>query len=205
MYLDILLILITIVYMLFGMKRGSVRMVYHAAARWGSIIIVCLLLNPVVEVMSTTDFAHDIYDGVYNAVESSQNGKTAVLEDMNDVIGRIATLGAAEAIDEATTVNADLIAVKVTTSVLKGMFFFILFIPVRLLFFVAYKILDSAARLPMVSSVNKLLGAIVGAANGLVLAFVLFKAAEVLSFFISFGFDEMLDGSLLVNALIGIV
>ncbi len=169
MCFDLILIGIVLLCTLIGIKRGLVRSVYLSVARWGCVLVVCMLLRPVADRLSTTAFAHDIYDRIYTSINA----------------------GAA--------FNADAVAVNVTTSVLKGISFIGLFIIIRPLFFIAYKLLDSAAKLPAINSANRLLGAALGAANGILISCILLMAVKTALYFNIDALSVLTEGSVLLS------
>ena len=196
---DIAIVALLILSYSLGAKRGLSKYLYKACASAGSIILAIALAQSVSSYLAGTDFADTIYNKVYASVEQKvmesdimQNiSGTSSIDDAS--IKRLSgefnlpkmlvssvlksagnTAGTIEGIIENSSRSITMIILKIITLVF-------LFILIRFLFFLLFRVLDGASKLPVLKSINRFAGGILGLIQMLLFIYILAAALTLLS------------------------
>lgn len=165
MILDIIFAAVLIIAFITGCKQGLIKSVWRIAAWIVTIIAVYAALTPVISFLHGTALAENIYGSVYEAVSGwipqSEGVNLAELTSMPEWM----VAGADKQINEAvSTMNESIenaaaaASQNITDVVIKIIATAGLFIIIRLVLSILFRLLDGASKLPVIGGANKLLG-----------------------------------------------
>lgn len=154
-----------------GMKRGLVKSVWNTVSWIVTAVLVLALINPAAEMIKSAP----IYEKTYETVNAtvSERLSEAVEGEKFEIPEFI--MQNKETAEEKT---AEELSVIITDAAVKIAAFVLLFIIIKILLAIVFRILDAAAKLPVINSTNKLLGGLVGLINVL---FVIYTVCAVIS------------------------
>ncbi len=219
--IDIALITVILVFLIVGIKRGFIK---ELVSLIGFVVafVVALFLSGI-----GSSFVYDTFvDGfvkdkvssaVMQSVDNEVDGVLVSIPDYfinaaeatgTDIEGVVkSNIGASveeTANSVATTVSKD-VAKPVIGALIRVILFIIIFIIVKILIDWIGRALDLVSRLPVIHSLNRVLGAVIGTARGVVTAAIICFVAMYLIKFQGgnlFGLTaEMLEGSFMYNLL----
>lgn len=172
--IDILAAALIITAFTAGMKKGLVKSVWKAAAWIITAALVFILLHPVTDFLSGTQTAVHMNDKVYAELQSNipmiNSGELNLpkffVQDINT--------------DTLTNEAVTELSRQITLTFIKIVSFVILFVLIRLILALIFRMLDVASKLPVINGANKLLGGLLGIINML---FVIYIVCAALSLF----------------------
>lgn len=177
---DIIIALILLTSAVFGAKRGIFRSVLSLAvlilAIWGAGVAAKSLSTPV------TDW---IFPKIEQSVEKSIEKKKEA-EDQPKVTGDVVVSYVNAAVDDAKKQTARVVsttAYQLTNSVVYGILFILAFAVLFFILHVIGKIINKLLKLPGLNFINGTLGFLLGAAEGVLLVFLLIFLIEKLHLF----------------------
>ena len=175
---DAVIVLIFLICILYSMKQGFVK----ASSAILSIVLTIVLMFAFQDSISTylknSQFGQDINDKITQAL-TQQNIEEEVVEEENSTdFGLPLFFGTMikDTEEKIEDVKNDLItqaAESTTSSVINILSIVILYIAIRIALFFLLKIINLVFKLPILKSVNKLAGALVGACNALFIVYIL--------------------------------
>lgn len=195
--LDALLLIGFITSFFLGLSRGLIKSVWKVGALVLTIVLIIVLKTPFTNMLAQTDAAGRIYASVSDKItpifeDSIYNGKlfTPQTDELSNtlhlpkiVIDQVLDDYDAQALVSGTsstiTRAIDNISRSVTMTILGFIAAVILFILVKLLLWIVYKILNAVSKLPIINGANKMLGAVIGVLNML---FVVYIICAIVSF-----------------------
>lgn len=174
---DIAIVLIFVICISNSMKQGFVK----ASSAILSIVLTIVLMFAFQDSISTylknSQFGKDINEKITQAL--TQQNKEEIKEDENSTdFGLPMFFGTMikDTEEKIEDVKNDLItqaAESTTSSVINILSIVFLYIAIRIALFFLLKIINLVFKLPVLKSVNKLLGALVGAVNALFIVYIL--------------------------------
>ena len=183
--LDIVAIVLILIAMLDGRRKGLVKMLWKVGAWILTLVLVMALVKPVTEWAMTTDMAQGIVGNITAAVENN------LLKDSVEAL-------TPEAISESTNIPVILIPAQTVSNlgqdlstaalsiasalaetVVKIAVGLILFVFIRILLSILYRILNLATKLPVIHGVNKLLGMLMGLINIMFILYIVLGIAAL--------------------------
>ncbi|MCD8391588.1 MAG: CvpA family protein [Firmicutes bacterium] len=195
--LDVILLAAVISSIVLGASRGLVKTVWKLGTLILTIVLVIALKTPFANMLAETDTADSLYktisakvtptisENLYNGELSySQQSEVAsvlslptivISQVLSDHDAQAAAEGTASAVERA----ADNISRSITMMILGFVAAVVLFILIKLAFFILYRILSALTKLPVIHGTNKLLGAATGAATALIAVYII---TAILSF-----------------------
>lgn len=171
---DLIAILIIVFSVLIGAKRGFVKSIFS----FGSLIISLLLaltLYPIVtdclEGSVVDDFVHKSVYNLFDAQSSNENAiekndaNSSLPESLKSLINKTIT--------DAATTTKEVMAETVASLALKILGILIVFVLSKLLLWILSLLFDLVSKLPVICTLNKLMGGAIGAFYGILILYVL--------------------------------
>ncbi len=162
MIIDIIFIAILALGAYLGAKKGLIKSIWGIGAWILTIILVKMMAEPVCEIISNTSLYISLRDSIFSKI--SQKG----IESFAFIPQNLIT----DAAGDAVGALSDIIA--------RALSYIILIIAIRLLLGVVFIVVDLLSKLPLISGVNKLTGAVIGVINALIVSVVLLSLISVL-------------------------
>lgn len=167
MILDIIFAAVLIIAFIVGLRQGLIRSVWRIAAWIITIIAVYAALTPAMNFLRGTAMADKIYSSVQEAVvqklPESEGVNISEITALPEWIVADADVQINEAVsqmNESIESAAASISQGITDVVIKIIAAVGLFIIIRLILSLLFKLLDGAAKLPVIGGVNSLLGGV---------------------------------------------
>ncbi len=181
---------------IFGMKKGLVRMLLS----FGSIFIVLILVNFLNPIAKQTLSASPVYDSVYSRVDSyvaktikdaTKSATDTGVKSQEAIIDDLPLPDSVKkSLNENNTKNsyaemkvnsfADYITKAITDMIIGALSFVLLFIIIMILLKVLLRVLDLVTKLPVIHTFNAVGGGLVGLVESL---FIIWIACIVLTMF----------------------
>lgn len=202
--LDLIVVAIFVLCVGGGMRKGLVKSVYRIFAFVLSIILSILLLQPFTQLLSQTPIVNSVRSSITHSIQSAGGDAVSDVDDMlselhlplflrddinnqyrlrendterNDVLEAPEGGGQSEQTAGLAAWTADALTDKIV-----GMLgAIILFVCIRILLGLLFKLLDAVFNLPLLKSVNKILGALLGLLNGAIIVYGLCAVLTLLS------------------------
>nr|QGT51015.1 hypothetical protein Firmicute1046_0910 [uncultured Firmicutes bacterium] len=160
--LDIIVVIILILFLLYGIRTGLVRM----ALRMGSVLLSILLawmLYPVVSDILSNFFLKGLSEMIrVNYIEPNLSGMLGSADNVPAFLQGFLQSGAEAAMQSA----AETMANNVAELILNVAAFLIVFLLSRLILLLLTHVLDIITRLPLIKQCNKLGGGVLGLLEG---------------------------------------
>ena len=193
---------------IFGMKKGLIRMLFS----FGSIFVVLILVNFLNPLAKQTLSASPIYDGVYGRVDEyvAQNIKDATksatdtgVESQKTIIENLPLPDSVKKdLNTNNTKNsyaemkvnsfADYLTKALTDMIISALSFILLFIIIFILLKVLIRVLDLVTKLPVIHAFNAAGGGLVGLIESI---FIIWFACIVVTLFSTTDWGKMIcDG-----------
>ena len=193
---------------IFGMKKGLIRMLFS----FGSIFVVLILVNFLNPLAKQTLSASPIYDGVYGRVDEyvAQNIKDATksatdtgVESQKTIIENLPLPDSVKKdLNTNNTKNsyaemkvnsfADYLTKALTDMIISALSFILLFIIIFILLKVLIRVLDLVTKLPVIHAFNAAGGGLVGLIESI---FIIWIACIVVTLFSTTDWGKMIcDG-----------
>lgn len=181
--LDIVAIVLILIAVIEGRSRGFVRMLWRVGAWLVTLVLVLILVKPVTEWAMTTDtvqkmiynFSHEF---ALDMVKSNVNSLTP--EKISEITNIPVMLipenwGSTVPIEDgAVSLAQNVAAVLVKLVTALG-----LFIVIRILMSIVFRILNLATKLPIIKGVNRLLGMVMGLINIMFIFYIVLGAVAL--------------------------
>ncbi len=181
--LDIVAIVLILIAVIEGRSRGFVRMLWRVGAWLVTLVLVLILVKPVTEWAMTTDtvqkmiynFSHEF---ALDMVKSNVNALTP--EKISEITNIPVMLipenwGSTVPIEDgAVSLAQNVAAVLVKLVTALG-----LFIVIRILMSIVFRILNLATKLPIIKGVNRLLGMVMGLINIMFIFYIVLGVAAL--------------------------
>lgn len=172
--IDLIAILVIISSVLIGAKRGFVKSVFS----FGSLIISLLLaltLYPMVTDCLEGSFVDDfVHQSAYSLFDAQTTNENAVVEtDANSALPEGLKAIINKTITDAAETTKEVLAETVASLALKILGILIVFILSKILLWIISLIFDLVSKLPIIRTLNKLMGGAVGAFYGILILYVI--------------------------------
>lgn len=181
---DIVIVAILVLSVYFSVKNGLI----NASKRILSIILTILIMASSHAYISswfkTSQWGEQIGEKVSQMLNSQYTQNMTEVKNENTVppIFQLFISDEMEQMNEAKDNFINSVTEKITDSILSIVALVLLYIVIRILLFVLFKILNLIFDLPLLRSVNKLSGAVIGIVNGL---FIIYLITGIFVLFIS--------------------
>lgn len=156
MVLDIILAAVLAIAFLTGIRQGFVKSVWKLAAWIITGIVVYIALAPVVEFVSATPLYDKIYTSAYDIF--SKETSAAAFSGLPEWLGKSKELTAV--VNENTAFIAEQVATAIADIITRAISAVGLFVVIRLVLSILFRIINIASKLPVINGVNKLLGGV---------------------------------------------
>ncbi len=200
---------------IFGMKKGLVRMLLS----FGSIFIVLILVNFLNPIAKQTLSASPMYDGIYSRVDEyvAQNIKDATksatdtgVESQKTIIDNLPLPDSVKkSLNENNTKNsysemkvnsfADYLTKALTDMIIGALSFILLFIIIFILLKVLIRVMDLITKLPVIHAFNAAGGGLVGLIESV---FIIWIACIVLTMFSTTDFGKQICDAIASNEIL---
>ena len=150
---DIILILILIVFLYSGWKRGLVKTLLELASTLISLVLSMIFYNPISKFINESPLGEFVRENVYKIL--TEQGEQLLKTD-------------------AAVENA-------SVAVINTISFIIIIILAKILVTVLSEVLNIAAKFPVIKQANKLLGATIGLVSGLLTCYIVIGVLKNLS------------------------
>ena len=178
---DLCLAAIFIAAFVYWHNKGLVKSIWKIAALAATIILVIFLKDPVADYIKQTKIAENINQSLAQVITVPPGGGVNIAQSLNlpEVIqgslqiGIDSSLSTAEAMKTAAAAALSDAIINIGVCAL-------LFIIIRLLLMLAYILVDSATKLPVIKGTNKFLGGLLGVVN---ILFIVFLALMLLAMY----------------------
>ncbi len=188
---DLILIGIITAAVLISKKRGFLKSSYTVLSLLISVVLIVTLQQPFTEYLTTSALGQTVREKVSEQVIGTAEEDMAAIEDKEDgeaavKVGEMMGLPEflMDFLDEKLEKQTEAVEIMkndalavltdtVTEVILKIVSIILLFLAVRVGVFLLLRLLDILFKLPVLSSVNALLGMVVGALNGLLAVYIL--------------------------------
>lgn len=192
---DLIVVLFVLLLLLLGFRKGLLAMVYRFASFFVSLVIAWLLYPRAADLLSAFGLEQWIADLVRaNYVEPSLEQTTADISDLPAYLQSMVQSGQIGLTDAATA--------QVTHLIMNIAAFVLVLILVRLVVWVIGQLLHVVSKLPVIGCLNRIGGAALGAAEGILLVYIvlalLFAAAPLRS---SQQVEQYIEQSVLTKAM----
>ncbi len=161
MIADIIFLALIILGAAHGAKRGLIKSVWGIGAWIVTIILVKMMAEPVTELISNTSLYLSVKDAMFEKI--SQQGT----ENLAFIPQSLIT----STTEDTVSVLAEIIA--------RASSYIILIVVIRVLLGVVFGIVNAISKLPVISSVNKITGAIIGVVNVFIISTVVLAIIAV--------------------------
>lgn len=192
--LDIIFIAIMAISMIVGYKQGFFKSIRGISAWVITAVVVYLALTPAANFISGTKIADKVYTSVYTSISAKTVSgdflplpewiakDTPITDNINNGIERVAEAAAQAVTDKAVKIIAVI-----------G-----LFIIIRLLLSVLFKMLDGILKLPVLNGINRLFGALFSAIS---LLFAIYIVFALIALFANPSIYEYINNTVIVKYL----
>lgn len=200
---------------IFGMKRGLVRMLLS----FGSIFVVLILVNFLNPIAKQTLSASPVYDSVYSRVDEyvAKNIKDATknvtdtgVESQKNIIDNLALPDSIkESLNENNTKNsyaemkvnsfAEYLTKAITDMIIGALSFVLLFIIIFVLLKILIRVIDLITKLPVIHAFNSVGGGLVGLIESL---FIIWIACIIVTMFSTTDFGKQICDGIASNEIL---
>lgn len=154
----------------YGYMKGIINMLLSVVVLVATIAVTAVLTVPVSALVEKSNIGDEIHKSVTEIVKDAEVVDVESIRNLDypDVILNPISDGA----EDATVAMEKYVADSLTKLVIKSGVYLILSILIYSILRIAVAVLNIASRLPVISDINKLAGAVVGFAMGLVLIWI---------------------------------
>lgn len=183
--LDIVALALIVIAMFEGRRKGLVKMLWRVGAWLITLILVLALIEPVTNWVMTTDTAKNIIEQFTITFESnlSQNELAQItpekISELTNIPQILISENVASGINDGITSVAVSLAQSVANITVKLATGLGLFIVLRILMAVAYRVLNLAAKLPVIKGINSFLGMLMGLVNIMFIIYIVLGIAAL--------------------------
>jgi len=204
--LDIIALAVIVLAILNGRKKGFVKMVWRVAAWILTLVLVMALLTPVTQWAMTTETVQNLIYQFTFAFENnlSQSEIAAItpekISELTNIPALLIPEGIADSINGSVAAMATTLATALAETAVKLASALGLFIVIRIMLAIIFRILNLAAKLPVMKGLNKLLGMVMGFIN---IMFIVYIVLGIAAFYIepSSQWDITINNTYLVKSL----
>lgn len=161
MIADIIFLALIIFGAVRGSKKGLIKSIWGIGAWIVTIILVKMMAEPVTELISNTSLYLSVKDAMFEKI--SQQG----IENLAFIPQSLIT----STTEDTVSVLAEIIA--------RASSYLILIVVIRVLLGVVFVVVNAISKLPVISSVNKITGAITGVVNVFIISSVVLAIIAV--------------------------
>lgn len=163
MILDIIVIAVIAAMCIAGARRGIIKMTVHLCSWILSTVLAWLFYSPVAKFLNSTPIAEYIREAV----------KTGFVEPrMNESLSSVPELFRGM-FESGMSSGAEAVAAGIGSVIIAIIAFILTLVLCRVLIFVIGAAAGAAARLPVIKQCNKLLGGILGVAEGVLILYII--------------------------------
>lgn len=160
-----------IIMVLWGMKRGLIKMLVSTVIMIASMLATAILFIPVSAIVEKTPIADSVKDNISKVVLEADVVDIDSISNLN--LPETVTLKLQDGAADTQAVVAEYVADKLGTMIIDAASFLIVFVIVYIVLRVLAGVLNIVAKLPGIHALNKLAGAIVGFVWGFALIWVM--------------------------------
>lgn len=191
MILDIIAAAIILISFTISMRKGLVKSVWKMTALIATIVLVIALKTPTVNYLAGTPIADNLYNSVSESLhieienpdkgEENEEEETHAIPDyiMKEMMKSVNSDELYNNLNGTVNKSTNELARRLTMLMLKIIAVIGLFIIIRLLLWFAFVILNSIAKLPLISQTNGILGGVLGIINALAIICILLAIVSV--------------------------
>lgn len=208
MIADIIIIIIAVLFLLLGIKRGAARTLLNLAAVGAGAVIAHFLASRIAEAVYTGFFRQTVLNNLESAVAqkgaqfAAQNSIDALPDQLRAITGFFTGMFGVKPEDiqgrlvPSSNVTGEIVRsieqplAQFCIGVLTVLFTIILFFVLVMIFKLLIRLILGFFEIPVIRQVNKILGAIIGAAEGLI--FALFSV-NIVYFILSYANPLLLE------------
>lgn len=203
--LDLILIVILIISVIFGYKRGFIKSVKGTAAWAITIIAVMAAVNPAVELLSSMPIAErinsSVYETVINKIGSISNDELSLsqltgLPEWAVDNADAALIGAVGAVNDGIENAVRSVADGITEILIKIIAVTGMFVLLRILLGALFGIAERVFKLPILNGANRGLGAILSLVGAILVVYIV---AAAVSIFVNPSVYEYINKTMLVK------
>ena len=193
MILDIIFLAVIIIFIISGAIRGFARAIMNIAAVVASAILSNLLSGVISDWIFNSFVRNDLIANLNNAVTNTEISVNSALGDLPGWVSSVVSFfcnlfnfDEKRLVDcfVGTASTAKLTAVQVTDNFVKpivtGIFSFFIAIILFILLILIIKLVNKLFELPVISPINRVLGGVFGAAEGIVVALICLAVLAVI-------------------------
>lgn len=198
-FIDIITILIMVLFIIIGYKKGLIKVAINFVAIIASLIIAILFYRPVANVIiNNTQLDNKISDSIYEKIKDVDfNNITDDDKDKNQLL-KLSERYINEAIEKSKENTARYVADSLTHTLIEAIAFIGLLIIIRIALIALNLLSDIIADLPIIKQFNKSGGIIYGIIEGLFIINLVFAILYVLNPMVSNGkIEQTIDESTL--------
>ncbi|MCC8169576.1 MAG: CvpA family protein, partial [Oscillospiraceae bacterium] len=189
MILDLIIAAVLVLAFIISFKKGLIKSVWKTAALIITIVLVIALKTPTVNYLAGTELANSIYASMSEtlAVELENPAEAEIDESagipryiVSEMLKTVDTDDIYNSVNTTVGKTTDELARRLTMLMLKIISIVGLFILIRLLLAVLFKLLEGAAKLPVINQANALLGGVLGVVNALAAIYIVCAVLSLL-------------------------
>ncbi len=182
MLIDVIMLLLLLVFALYGVKRGGAKMILSMASFVLSLIAGLLLYRPISEILKNTGMAQ---------------GLSAKLAERMDITGQLPEIMRSYALSAEQELFT-----SIAEAALSVICFIAVLLLVRIILGIVSTFLGIASSLPVLRQANELLGGVLGLLLGVMAVLILLGIFALIEAFGSDGTVEpLLEGSIVTRAI----
>lgn len=168
--IDIVGVLIFVITIIFGYKRGLVGVAYKLVSFIVALILTLILINPVSNLLiNNTNIDETVYNNIIDNIGNKNDIQVTKVEYLDNYINQM------------KTDSAEIIATQISTNVVKAIAAVCLYIAIRIILLLFYKFSELLAELPIVKQFNKAGGVIYGILEAIVIVFLIIYVTVIIS------------------------
>lgn len=187
-FIDIITILIMVLFIIIGYKKGLIKVAINFVAIIVSILIAILFYRPVANIIiNNTQLDNKISDSIYEKIKNEDfNNITEEDKEKNQLL-KLSEKYINEAIEKSKDNTARYVADSLTQTLIETMAFIGLLIILRIALIVLNLLSDIIGELPIIKQFNKSGGIIYGIIEGLFIINLAFAILYILNPMVSNG------------------
>lgn len=183
--LDIVALALIVIAMFEGRRKGLVKMLWRVGAWLITLILVLALIEPVTDWVMTTDTAKNVVEQFTVTFESnlSQNELAQItpekISELTNIPQILISENVTSGINDGITSVAMSLAESVANIMIKLATGLGLFMILRILMALLYRVLNLATKLPVIKGINSFLGMLMGLINIMFIIYIVLGATAL--------------------------
>lgn len=170
---DFVLIGVIALFVIFGVARGLVKSLFGLGSILLSIILALTLYPVVTEVLQESPVGAFVQGNVENLLGQKEAATDeAQMPESGETQAPLPEV-IQGTLEEAAQQTKQVLVVRVTDAALNIISMLIVFILVKIILWIAARVLDLATKLPVIHGCNKLLGGVFGGVSGVLVVYLL--------------------------------